>query len=132
MASVDIRTLVDKKFFRVEQIGDEAIEFENDDGVYKMHHIQDCCEEVSIESIVGELKWLENTPILVAEKVTSDENPKIKYEDINYGCGSFTWTFYKLVTLKGYIDIRWWGESNGYYSEEVDIEFMPRNETYDE
>lgn len=88
---------------------------------FVMHHHQDCCESVYVESIVGDLKDLLEYPILQAEEAQNpdeapDSNPAIsEYE-------SGTWTFYKLATVRGYVTIRWLGTSNGYYSESVDFE----------
>lgn len=88
--------------------------------VFIMDHERDCCEDVCIESITGDLQDLVGSPLLKAEEASSGEDPEgyvspYKYRD------SFTWTFYKLATIKGYVDIRWLGESNGYYSESVNI-----------
>ena len=86
---------------------------------FEMSHSQDCCERISIEDICGDVNDLLNSPILLAEEVTSEEDPEDIQKD--YHDDSFCWTFYKLSTIKGDITIRWYGESNGYYSVGVDF-----------
>ena len=118
----EVDVLKGKTLSSVSADGNEEIVFTTVDGdVYRMFHSQDCCESVYIESIVGELQDLVGEPILVAE---ANEN----LFDILKNAGkeeesdeSYTWTFYKFATRKGYVDIRWYGSSNGYYSESVDF-----------
>ena len=86
---------------------------------FEMSHSQDCCERVSIEDICGDINDLLNSPILLAEEVTSEEDPEDIQKD--YHDCLYCWTFYKLSTFKGDVTIRWYGESNGYYSVSVDF-----------
>ena len=80
-------------------------------------HMQDCCESVRINDITGDLQDLVGSPLLMAEKV-SGETP-VDFNEMDHE--SVTWTFYKFATRKGYVDVRWLGESNGYYSESVEL-----------
>lgn len=96
----------------------EEVRFITTDGKeYVMYHSQDCCESVSIDDVCGDVEDLIGSEILVAEENESEDWPYgvPKPEHVQ----SFTWTFYKLATRKGYVDIRWFGESNGYYSESI-------------
>lgn len=113
----DFNTLLGKTLTRVEKVGDDRIEFDADDGCkFIMYHSQDCCETVKVEDIAGDLSDLVGAPILQAEVVENREGyPKPEYPE------SWTWTFYKLATIKGGVTLRWLGESNGYYSEGVDF-----------
>jgi hypothetical protein len=120
---MNIEALVGKTIVAIKGgAGDDRITFECSDGeTFAMYHSQDCCESVVIEDVIGDLADLIGTPILMAEESTSDTKPddlpEPEYED-----ESATWTFYKLATIKGWVDIRWHGSSNGYYSESVDFE----------
>ena len=97
--------------------GNENIFFIDEDGIeYKMFHDYDCCENVDIEDICGDITNLIGSEIIMAEEVINrDLSPLNEFDE------SYTWTFYKFATVKGYVTIRWYGESNGYYSERVDF-----------
>lgn len=98
------------------------------EGAFRFFHSQDCCESVYIESIVGDLNDLVGEPIILAEETVSENESPEGRAIPEYSDESFTWTFYKLATRKGYVDIRWFGSSNGYYSESVEIRFTPSDE----
>ncbi len=82
---------------------------------FKLYHVQNCCESVYLSDVEGNLSDLIGAPLVQAEEVSNADAPAPKDAD------SYTWTFYKLATAKGYVTLRWLGESNGYYSESVDF-----------
>lgn len=124
-----------KTLVSIEKIDDYLIFNTTDGEGYKMYHSQDCCESVNIDDVNGDFDDLLGAPLLVAEEVSNEAFVKnfadsFSSED-EIGCKtnkdgewepeSYTWTFYRLSTIKGDVDIRWYGESNGFYSESVDV-----------
>ena len=98
--------------------GDGEALFVCDTGeTFRLISQSECCNDITIEDICGDLADLIGSPILQAEESTSQRDgipiPK------NFQA-SFTWTFYRIATIKGQVVIRWFGTSNGYYSESVD------------
>ena len=114
-----LRSMVGRTFVLVEgAVGAREMLFVDQNGErFIFTHLQDCCETVDINDISGDLDDLVGEPLLVAEQVEgsvpADWDPKFSE--------SYTFTFYKFATRKGYVDVRWLGESNGYYSERVDL-----------
>lgn len=111
------KTLTD---IEVKVWGDEILFVCEGGKALRMRHWQESCENVVIEDISGDLRDLLGTPILVAEERASHEVP----EGSKKTDASNTWTFYTIRTIKGTVDIRWHGSSNGYYSESVDLDWV--------
>ena len=110
---------------KVVNLDDYELRFHlTEDHYVRMYHMQDCCESVSIEDIVGDLDDLVGTPLLLVEEVSNYEPEEKTVDEDDYYAESETWTYYRFRTIKGSVDIRWYGTSNGYYSESVDIEIV--------
>lgn len=115
MRRVDFKDLEGKVIRRI-SIDSREVVFICDGGEeFHMFHDQDCCENVSLIDVAGDLLDLIDTPVVRADVSTDEPPPRTPYDD------SFTWTFYRITTVKGVVVLRWYGESNGYHSEEVDF-----------
>lgn len=115
MRNAKIEDMIGQTFTKVTEGGD-TLRFTRKDGTgFLFYHEQDCCESVNIDDICGDLSDLEGYVILIAEAVDNDPP-----ED-NRNAESETWTFYKFATINGYVTVRWYGSSNGYYSEAVNL-----------
>lgn len=103
--------------------GGSVLSFHLSDGMeYRMSHEQECGESVAIEDISGDLDDLIGSPVLNAEESSnSDVNPEGSGKQPDHEGDSFTWTFYRIATIRGSVVIRWYGTSNGHYSERVDF-----------
>ena len=110
-SSCDIKDMVGKKVVGI-YYDEENFQILTDDGVYAFYHEQSCCESVYLTQVDGISDKIIGSRIVIAEVVTDEK-------DTEYG--HITWTFYKIGTSKGMIDFRFQGESNGYYSESVDL-----------
>lgn len=100
--------------------GSDEVIFEIDGATFKMFHLQDCCEDVHLDDVTGDIEDLIGQPLTMSEEVSNSDGELVQSTGVSSD-DSHTWTFYKLATLNGYVTFRWFGSSNGYYSENVDI-----------
>jgi hypothetical protein len=114
--------LVGETLTRIERYANRQLSFFTMSGKqFRQYHSQECCEEVYIEDICGDLDDLLWSPVLLAEERTN-EGKNIPLPAHRESTHSYTWTFYELRTAQASVTIRWFGSSNGYYSESVDFE----------
>ena len=97
---------------------------ETDRGTLSFWHSQECCESVDLTEGLSDLEDLVGGVIALAEERSSEGVPAMDESDDRYG--TFTWTFYEIQTTKGDATLRWYGTSNGYYSESVDVSWTDR------
>ena len=95
---------------------DESLLIHLNTHVLKMIHHQDCCETVYLADVVGSFEDLIGYPLLEVSESTVD----IGSEDM-----SSTATYYNFKTVKASVQLRWVGESNGYYSVAVNCYLYP-------
>jgi hypothetical protein len=111
--------LLGRTLYRVSADDTELTLYLSDTNYVRFCHHQDCCESVYIEDICGDLNDLVGAPLVEAEEVSDYDADPVDGSDESY-----TWTFYRFRTKKGSVTVRWYGSSNGYYSESVSVEIV--------
>lgn len=99
----------------------ECVQIYFTDGSYlSMYHEQDCCESVTLEDFDNDAQSLIGGDIIRIEECISNESDE-EFNPLNDYDYSYTWTFYTIITSKGTMKLRWYGASNGYYSEGITL-----------
>ena len=107
-----------------DKFADELVLTLEDGTSIKFYHQQDCCECVCIEDIDIDPQELVGSVLVSMEEAYNQE-----FDDCDE---SQTWTFYNIQTNNTCATIRWWGTSNGYYSESVHISVTHASDVDDE
>lgn len=79
---------------------------------YTFSHEQDCCELVYLADF--ECDFTNNATVISVEVSESDATPTNKNLEAH-------WIFYKIETSNGELWLRFFGESNGCYSTNIDF-----------
>lgn len=112
----EVSELVGQRIEGVQEssVGDELVQVALGDGrTFVFGHWQDCCEHVWLDEGFEDLQSLAGSTVVSAEEVENSVSDS--------AWGTQTWTFYKIQTTTGFCTLRFCGESNGYYSEHVDM-----------
>jgi len=109
-------TMIGKEVCKIIKTGCDLFLHTTDGHLYALYHEEECCEQVYLADVCGDLEDLLFSPILSFEIVSNSEDPPVSSNPESY-----TWTFVKISTNHGSVTLRWYGESNGYYGETVTL-----------
>jgi hypothetical protein len=92
-------------------------------GKLRFYHEQDCCEGFWLADFEDDrnsrMRAYEYDRFLGVELLTNKDDPAPEDEYIE----CYTWTYVRLKFQSGDVTLRFIGASNGYYSEDCNIEF---------
>ena len=100
-----------KTFTRVFKNGDKIVFHDRSTlSSFALQHIQECCEEVYLADICGDLEDLQGSPIT-----------DISCRYTTYGDEEGECCFYNISTVKGSVTIRWGTNDDNRYGMEVSV-----------
>lgn len=124
-SNVDIKSLVGEVLTNIDVFDEEILLTTKSGREIRVYHDQDCCESVYIEGTEGDWKQLIGKVILeVEEDIECNEDANLVQEHESYTKTTLTFKVDGETVIN-----RWFGCSNGYYSESVDFREINKNET---
>ena len=93
--------------------------FFSDGSSASFYHDYSCCENVYLYDFELTAKNIDKLKGAIINDARADSSDASDGDECSDDSG--TWTFYNINTSKGCINMRWLGESNGYYGEDVDV-----------
>jgi hypothetical protein len=114
--------LVNETLTHIDVAKDEVLLTTKSGRQIRLYHSQDCCESVLLEDIEGNIFSLIGAALTRCEtQIEKDQPPKPEWNS------SWTRTKFIFSTDSDTVILKWIGESNGYYSESVDIQEVVRS-----
>ena len=95
-------------------------------GVLKMAHPRVCCSDGQLEDFEGDEEDFIGHPLIKIEVSSKRDETRSEPPD-SPDSTEYDWTFYKLRSDKGYLDLRWLGNTGqtGMYSSAIECHWFP-------
>ena len=116
----DFFTLKGQTIRKIIALSTGSLKIVTDKYKYHLYHEQDCCENVRLVDVIGDVDNILNKEIIFAEEDSGAKDPEW-HTSYDYDC-HHTWTKFVLGTKNANVEFWFLGESNGYYSESISIQ----------